>query len=321
MCVLLVALFPLTSYARSAALSDALDEIADALDAARDEGGSCEKALADGLKDVRDDLRDDPGAKQLKRALRDLEDLEKDADRDCPGRISKMLARAARSVEDELGEDDDKGRDRADGRDEPAKVSVTELVSRVDLDCLAQSQANYAYAADEQKVVEWLARCRDGSFQESQFATMTTENDNACITAAEGAYGYALGTDAQNAFADNCKLFRCKMEGLGAKSMSSTVDTSCVQQRSASYSYAADAATVNGWLNTCRSAVSGTNCFPTSYPFNADCFAKALSVMGYQVTEENVASQYLQRQTERGVRSAAQRREARRAAQAARDRT
>lgn len=95
-----------SSQASAKPLRDAIDDLEDALDYARDEGGRCKRRVAPAIKDLRRDLRKADTKRDIRRALDDLRDVRDDAE-DCGRKVNKRLRSAKRSLRDAM--DDFKG--------------------------------------------------------------------------------------------------------------------------------------------------------------------------------------------------------------------
>lgn len=106
----IIALLPSPAQAR---LRDVISELREAKEEASEEGGRCRKAGRK-LSSVIEDLRDAEGRRALKRALRDLEDIQITIEDECPRSVAKSVKRAKRDLEDEV---EDAREDREDRED------------------------------------------------------------------------------------------------------------------------------------------------------------------------------------------------------------
>lgn len=97
---------------RRSAIRDALDDVNDAIDRARDEGRRCKRAVLADLKDARHDLkdlRDDYSGRLARRVHKSLRRLRRDAEDDCGRKVAKRIKSAYRALDDLLDHDDDRG--------------------------------------------------------------------------------------------------------------------------------------------------------------------------------------------------------------------
>ena len=128
---LLLASVLVSTPARADSLRDALDDIADAIDRARDDGGRCKRRVVPALKDARSDLRDSSSRRTIRRALRDLGDALDDAE-DCGRRVSKRIRSARRALRSMLD-------DNRDDRAKPVKKKkLTTPSTSWSKDCIAK---------------------------------------------------------------------------------------------------------------------------------------------------------------------------------------
>lgn len=104
----------LASPALGSPVGDALDELGTAIDAAKEEGGRCQRAVVGDLRDVVDELEGLKRGKNAPRKLvRTLEKLVEAAEDECPRGVKKALSKALEALEDgKADEDEDEDDDR-----------------------------------------------------------------------------------------------------------------------------------------------------------------------------------------------------------------
>ncbi len=112
--------------AAAASLGDALDDVGDAIDAAKEEGGRCQRAVVGDLRDLADDLKDakrDRGGstRALRRSLEKIADAAAD---DCPRGVTKSLKKALDALSEDEDDDGDDERDRGRGKKARGKKAV-----------------------------------------------------------------------------------------------------------------------------------------------------------------------------------------------------
>ncbi len=136
-------LAPMQADAGRGDLKDALSEVKEALDEARDDDDCSKRKVINPLKDVRDDLRDfiDDGGKprKLKRIINDLRDVHEVAEDKCSRKVHKPLKRAVsslRDAKDDLDDREDDREDRSARREKKAETIMIDCWDHSDPGCL-----------------------------------------------------------------------------------------------------------------------------------------------------------------------------------------
>lgn len=113
------------SPALASPVGDALDELGAAIDAAKDEGGRCQRAVVGDLRDVVDELEGLKRGKNAPRKLiRTLEKLVEAAEDECPRGVKKALTKALEALEDGASADEDDDEDDRGGKSKKKKKAA-----------------------------------------------------------------------------------------------------------------------------------------------------------------------------------------------------